>query len=512
MDIRRLLQHMLNDDEALARFAAENRHLCRLLNDSWQRFTLSTPPLTADSATLNQGAEHVAVAAPLSGSLPTPLAASPTDTAATAIAAVTTAPEPPPPTGDPEPMPRLPAQAQATPIQHAVRLPPLPNASVGQPYDVSFADPAIITVHCPPESGLSWAQGRVCGTPAQAGELVLHIELQLNGTQVHHRQTLHVNPDPKSLWRDLPANPQDPFFKPDQAADLLDTAQGRLLAARVRGRAHAHVGSFCDDDYRLAYHAASAAHILAVSDGAGSAAFSRLGSQLAVNTAADTVLKLLDNPHIHGQLPHVDSAQLHRIVANLFDHALYQVLQAHEQAVAQYEAIPDSKALSSTFLLALALPRAKGGWLTAAYWVGDGAIACDSGQGFVLLGQADSGAYSGETQFLSHSARTQEALSSRTHVLESEKAPLLLLLSDGVSDPKFASDAQLNRPEAWQALWAELQAPLAAASPHTALQDWLGFWSPGNHDDRTLALFTPRHPECGVSGSPPAARGASTLP
>ena len=34
-------------------------------------------------------------------------------------------------------------------------------------------------------------------------------------------------------------------------------------------------------------------------------------------------------------------------------------------------------------------------------------------------------------------------------------------------------------------------ATLHAADPAQALGEWLQFWSPGNHDDRTLALFIP---------------------
>ena len=64
----------------------------------------------------------------------------------------------------------------------------------------------------------------------------------------------------------------------------------------MRGRSHAHNGTHCDDDYTIRHHPRTNLHFLAVSDGAGSAQYSRHGSRLAVQAAADTVWQLLDDP------------------------------------------------------------------------------------------------------------------------------------------------------------------------------------------------------------------------
>jgi len=70
-----------------------------------------------------------------------------------------------------------------------------------------------------------------------------------------------------------------------------------------------------------------------------------------------------------------------------------------------------------------------------------------------------------------------------------------VLMTDGVSDPRFETDARLSRPADWDALWQELDGTLALADAargkEQLLLDWLDFWSPGNHDDRTIALITP---------------------
>lgn len=106
--------------------------------------------------------------------------------------------------------------------------------------------------------------------------------------------TLLVNPDPQSLWKDIPSDQTDPYAKPDMAPPQLCPGTGRtLVAASRRGRSHAHVGAFRDDDYALHADPNSGWHVLAVADGAGSAQYSRRGSQLAVQTSVRFVAEQL---------------------------------------------------------------------------------------------------------------------------------------------------------------------------------------------------------------------------
>lgn len=371
-------------------------------------------------------------------------------------------------------MPIFPFKPQPTPIQAHIRLPALPNAVVGQAYSAPFATPDIIDVTLPAHCGLVWEDGCVRGTPVQAGEIVLVVCVRHAGDTTTQHHALHVNPDPKSLWQNLPGDRNAPFYTPDHATEHVRSTHGRLIAARIRGRSHAHTGAFCDDAFRLAVHAGSGAHILAVADGAGSAAYSRLGAQLAVNAAVDAVCHQL-------------AGDAHRAYQELFAHAVACAWQAHERALHEHAQITDIKALSSTLLIAVTRPDAQG-WETAAYQIGDGAIAAYADRRWQPLGKADSGQYAGETQFLTPDMYRPEALAARTICLHSRTAPLLLVMSDGVSDAKL----HRNDEAAWQALWAELQAPLASIEPDAALRDWLDFWSPGHHDDRTLAVFLPQ--------------------
>ena len=456
---------------------------------------LESPAVTATAPTANHGApsdgiaffdsEETRIATP-------PAPASETPQPQTAAENTTE-----PPTDNPEPAMPLPPHTPTPAPQPATRisLSPLPPANEGQPYErVLPPDAPVLNIAFAQDCGLAWDGDarRIHGTPTISGDVELTITINHDGKVVEITQPLHINPDPKSLWQDLPSDPDAPFAKPDSAEDLQDTALGRLLAARVRGRSHAHVGSYCDDDYRLASHDASGVHLIIVADGAGSASHARYGSQLAVNAVADTILALLNDPgKPHHKLAHADSATRKQIADNLIANALHAAVSAHKTA-AQQAGIAE-KALSCTLLIALTLPLAGGGWYSAGYQVGDGAAALwhPENGALHLLGVADSGAYSGETQFLTAAQLQPDDIQRRIRTIETAAAPTVILMTDGVSDPKFETDAALENPLRWQALWDELQAPLAAADPKAALHDWLGFWSRGNHDDRTIAFFLP---------------------
>ena len=400
-------------------------------------------------------------------------------------------------------MPIFPHTSQPTTITRSTLpiIPQLPNARVGENYDVALSIQSIQHIHSIsfiPECGLTWEteSARIMGIPTTHGEIEVQFLLHDNNNLTPIRQTLYINPNPQSLWQNIPSNPTTVFYKTDEACEEHPTPEGSLLAARVRGRSHAHVGSCCDDDFALQYHTTTHAHLLAVSDGAGSAAFSRLGSQLAVQTAINTLFHLLNDPDksLH-KLPHITEPEtLERIVHNLFSQAVYDAYKAQYEAVQQHDLIPDVKSLSCTLLLALSLPLKNGQWLSAAYWVGDGAVALwqPEAQELALLGNTDSGTYSGETRFLNAEEASAEKIQQRVHIKLSHHAPIIILMTDGVSDPKFETDANLSKTEYWHNLWRELQAPLDEVDPALALQKWLGFWSAGNHDDRTLALFIPK--------------------
>jgi serine/threonine protein phosphatase PrpC len=409
----------------------------------------------------------------------------------------------------------IPQKPQATAVnQHAYRV-VLPNAREGEAYSAAVLlelmprDSVISKVEFEPDCGLYWdAQTGMCmGTPNINGNVNVkvwwHLSHAANPQHELVQTTLYVNADPKSLWRNIPSDTNTLFWKSDDATGSI-AGEYDAIAARVRGRSHAHVGSCCDDDFAIEYiNGEFPAYIAIVADGAGSAAFSRLGSKLAVEAACKTLSAVLQSEasvqflQKQTQLDVEDEAW-QGYVQRLLSRAAYNAYMEHHEAVKQHEGvIEDVKQLSTTLIIGMSVKLPNDKWLIGAYWIGDGAIAIYRPQESVvnIMGESDSGEFSGQTCFLSKDEIGSERLYARIvhQIVEGEHA--LILMTDGVSDPKFDSEQALLHQQPWSELWQEWQALGTQAQDEQQmaqlLQQWLGFWSQGNHDDRTLVIVSP---------------------
>lgn len=432
-----------------------------------------------------------------------------------------------------EPAVPEPAQAETgseMTANNSVSHPPLsfrlPNARVGEPYSevpmpLQPQAQALVFLELiiPPELGLyaHLSSGTLSGTPLLGGDFEIKIRFHLAGeTQQYYSQaSLLVNQNPKSMWKDLPSDQSDIFWKPDQQCSIVKGGDFRLIAASKRGRSHAHIGSFRDDDYLIAQVTGSAWCIAVVSDGAGSAQYSRRGSQIICRNAAEHLQRTLESDiglaadeaakafHSARSSKPLDPAridaayqQLHARLFVTVGHAAHHAVTAIHKELADYPGLNAAyKDFSSTAIIS-ACRRFPFGTLCVTYWVGDGAAAVYSKSGGVtLLGDADSGEFSGQTCFLDNNEVTASALSKRTRFALVDQMTALILMTDGVSDPMFETPADLSRSSKWDELWQqlELQAGLgeqAENSPQRLLS-WLDFWSQGNHDDRTIVLILP---------------------
>ena len=279
----------------------------------------------------------------------------------------------------------------------------------------------------------------------------------------------------------------------------------RIVAARKRGRSHAHVGSCCDDDFVIHHDTANDWYVAIVADGAGSAKASRHGSRLAVRAAGNHIKNALagdDDEKIAAAVAGYLAAPsegrdhakrvLHNALYVVVGYAAHKAMKAlMDEVQVRSDLISSVKDLSTTLLIGIA-KKFGDQWLCATYWVGDGAIGVyHKGSSIELLGEVDSGEYSGQTRFLDSNEVTQEALFKRTRFTLRPDFTGFLLMTDGVSDPKFETEARLVELDAWDALWEDLQsgADLAGSNPDIKLLEWLDFWSQGNHDDRTIAII-----------------------
>lgn len=438
------------------------------------------------------------------------------------------APLPPADAGEPIPLPLKDlAQPDAAEAPAPAIAPPpavllrdigfrLPNARAGDAYRqpleaIPPSEDKVIFMPLAADTGLTVdpASGIVTGTPETPGEVLLSVSYHYAsepGQLRHATVKLTINPDPKKMWQNLPTPVDAPYPRPDTDCAALTDEHFRILAASKRGRSHAHVGSFRDDDFRIAQVARTGWQIAVLADGAGSAKYSRQGAATICELATARLCAALSNERGAAvdeavqvyQSDRSTDANLRSVLSGVVGNAAYYAAKGIMDECAAVkdtlQAVPRDYA--STALIAIC-KRYPFGVLAAAYWVGDGAVGVYSEEdGITLLGEVDSGEFSGQTRFLEAAEVAQEALLRRTRFVLSDNMTALVLMTDGVSDPRFETEARLSRPADWHALWTELAETLhlaeAAPGQEQGLLDWLDFWSPGNHDDRTIALITPR--------------------
>ena len=145
----------------------------------------------------------------------------------------------------------------------------------------------------------------------------------------------------------------------------------------------------------------------------------------------------------------------------------------------------------STTLLVAVNKRVKERTFIIAFWVGDGVIAAYGPSGKVrIMGQPDGGEHAGQTVFLdARVVMDGPSFFKRIKMGFFSDITSVMLMTDGVSDPKFETDSELSDPSKWDALWSEISPLLFTQSPEQALLDWLEFYSPKHHDDRTIAVL-----------------------
>ena len=147
----------------------------------------------------------------------------------------------------------------------------------------------------------------------------------------------------------------------------------------------------------------------------------------------------------------------------------------------------------SATLLGYVMKQFEDGWLIVSIGIGDGVIGLlDKSDQLILLSCPDHGEYSGQTRFLTMSDVWSDDPMSRTGAVRIRDFKAIFSMSDGVSDPKFETENEMNDPQFWVNLWNEIsgQVPLEDRSEQSAakLSEWLDFVSRGYNDDRTIVL------------------------
>lgn len=396
----------------------------------------------------------------------------------------------------------------------------LRNATVGKPYTVEPGAIAaaiakqrgdnpeqarISHLQLPNDCGLVFDEmtGAVTGTPTISFDGALNLDYVPSRSErsIPFKVCFLVNPDPASLWKDLPAPPDAPYQKP--LLDHREEQHGpfRVVAASRRGRSHANKGEFRDDDFTIGYAGDTGWLVIVVADGAGSATYSRRGSQIACAAAKERLTTVLNSPQ-HNQAEALFAQHRdwqHPEVGKALRQMLYEsALDAHHKLRAEVtqpsETLPAPPILRNfdTTLILLVMKKTGEGCVAATFAIGDGGagLLTHPGEGYPIT-KPEGGDYAGQTWFLTmpETLKNDEAsLERRFHFTMKDEFCAALAMTDGITDPKFPSDAAFVDTVQWAAFYAELQPALTSSQ---ALLDWMNFFSPGNHDDRTLVAVLP---------------------
>lgn len=405
-----------------------------------------------------------------------------------------------------------------------------PNGTAQKEYCVEFSLPvdkiSNVELAGAKEIGLAFeidANGRcsLSGRPDKAGDFTLRLKYDTVDGEPRSELTVPVafNPNPRSLWRNIPTKEDIIFYKKDSDTDYIKVEAGAegaprkdLVAASQRGRSHAQEGKPRDDHFMLSYCPESEWYVMAVADGAGSAKYSRKGSEVACRTAVEYCkTKLADNPEFEQAIrDYVDNREdadkRTSLTRQVIDIVYKGAMRAHEavKRVADANEGWRLKDFATTLMFAIC-KKYDFGWFVASFWVGDGAMCLyDEKAGTAkLLGTPDEGEFSGQTRFLTMPEifHDPDVAAKRLRMAIVPDFTALILMSDGVSDPMFETDRNLNDYNKWEEFWNKLKTGFPDdAIPGVDLSDdnsdaqnqllnWLDFWSPGNHDDRTIAIL-----------------------
>lgn len=428
---------------------------------------------------------------------------------------------------NPQPAPQpTPAPALAKPP--APQEPPAPKSVERAPMNLTKGKPCEIPTDILfPDGGAGWqitfinleelglrlddAARNLVGIPLVDGEHTIKLQLfrtdaPADRPKLERSIKLTINPDPAAIWKNLPSNQEDPYWKPDTDKIALPTPGAFIVAASVRGRSHAQEGLFRDDEFRISFESTTGWHFLTVADGAGSAKLSRRGSHLACAHALKHLEEQLrmeaeeqGKPTIAKQAANdfMTEDQARSLAYNWLGGAAHSALKAITDEASAQEPPRIPKEYATTLLLSAAR-QTQQGWIVLSFGIGDGGIGLLKRDGSVqVMSTPDSGEFSSETIFLTSKNlwMTTAGISQRLHVALVPDFHALVLMTDGITDPLFPTEVSLGDKDVWLDFWTELwkQAQITPdnAQASDELLKWSDFYSKGNHDDRTIALLLP---------------------
>jgi hypothetical protein len=388
----------------------------------------------------------------------------------------------------------------------------LPNAKVGEGYEIAIplAENGLsgiqtLSISDLDEVGLQFEHEsrKITGIPKLAGEFSFIIEYKHqaeteNRPSLFRKLAIYINPDPRSLWIEQEPDPESLFPKSHTAHSELFYQGKSVLGASKRGRSHAKDAKFRDDHFEIMVDEASDWLAITVSDGAGSAKYSREGSKIFCQTVLaeiffgekrthlEAVSRIIEEGGFESQEKEIKK-ELYYLIGN----ALWKSYKEVEEAAKLNAAVV--KDFSCTFLISL-VKRVQDAWIIIGFWVGDGGIGIYfEDKEPIILGNPDSGEFSGQTRFITmpEILNNSEEIFGRIKLARVADFKGLALMTDGISDAWFHTDSNLFKKDKWDELWLDIHKNQAEQAKLNSIEllEWLDFWVKGEYDDRTIVIL-----------------------
>lgn len=441
---------------------------------------------------------------------------------------------------------------------HDIREFPLyiPNATVGKKYETKIDFNAVgwnniifSEMIIPENYGLSYdnESETIKGIPLESGDFKIkflyRIKNELETSELNEKLIpIVINADPKSLWKNISSNENDIYWKLDNAENFEPLGDKHIVVSSKRGRSHANVGSFRDDDYAFKHFEKIGWSVVAVSDGAGSARVSRKGSEIAckavlgyfensfneqISIEFDNLIKEYHKESIIKQVTtenlslkeekdtktleeeivkepagtnlETNSNKISKFVYNYLGNAAKSVYEELDNfAISNEISIKD---LHSTLIFAM-FKKYDFGYIILSFGVGDCPIGVlyNNSEELKLMNWLDVGEFGGGTRFITMpEIFNSDKFSSRFGFKKiTGDFSFLILMTDGIYDAKFVVESNLEKTEKWKEFLEDLSGKNEENNVvefnknnleiSNQLSSWMDFWSPGNHDDRTLAI------------------------
>jgi serine/threonine protein phosphatase PrpC len=309
------------------------------------------------------------------------------------------------------------------------------------------------------------------------------------------------------LWKNIESDSTAPFSKKDIEALSDRFLDKKIVAVSKRGRSHANVGAFREDDFMLT-NFSNGWSIAAVSDGAGSASLSRKGSKLACETVVQYFKENLEKENLneldelfynyYNKTDEESITKINHLVYDSLSKAAHFVNQKIEEFAKNID--EEINKFHATLIFVL-VKKYEFGYVILTFGIGDCPIALLSKDltSVTLMNTIDVGEFGGGTRFITMpEIFKNEKYASRFGFKLVDDFSYLMLMTDGIYDPKFVVEANLEKIEKWHEFFSDLNgnnddnAKVDFENDSDIarqLSTWMDFWSPGNHDDRTLVII-----------------------